>query len=364
MRNKVFFFIALFVSSLMIIPAHNILNRSNDSQKVSPDSYLNNYFNIDSVLSVIGGAGNFLGYSIDQTKVIIGKDGWLFLGNGFNKSITKKISGYNGKFKTEINEAEQSVTSWNKYLHQIGVHNFYIVIGPDKDSIYPEFTPDWYKQNNDSISSNLIRMNPDIYVDTYSSIKEEKLSTKLPLYFKTDTHWNELGASKAFDALAKKSVKAGDFIVWPSEKLEFTSFSCAAGDLARFQRSDTFLNDEDVKIISPPTSEINIIESSYLTGRTLYSGKNIEIESPKEPLIIRSPQALNKTRTLWLRDSFGTGMSRLMARTFSETLQIHHGKVQPSLIKKMIADYKPDYVIVTVVERDSMSKLFKYRAVN
>lgn len=57
-------------------------------------------------------------------------------------------------------------------------------------------------------------------------------------------------------------------------------------------------------------------------------------------------------------------MSRLMARTFTETLQIHHGKVQPSIIKKMIADYKPDYVIVTVVERDSMSKLFKYRAIN
>lgn len=65
-----------------------------------------------------------------------------------------------------------------------------------------------------------------------------------------------------------------------------------------------------------------------------------------------------------VRDSFGTAMSRMMAQTFSETLQIHHGRVKPSDIKKIITDYKPEYVIVTVVERNSMSKMFKYHAID
>lgn len=57
-------------------------------------------------------------------------------------------------------------------------------------------------------------------------------------------------------------------------------------------------------------------------------------------------------------------MSRIMAKTFYETLQIHHGKVKLSEIRKIIADYKPDYEIITVVERDSMSTFFNYRSIN
>ncbi|MFZ4215766.1 hypothetical protein ACOZB2_30905, partial [Pantoea endophytica] len=84
------------------------------------------------------------------------------------------------------------------------------------------------------------------------------------------------------------------------------------------------------------------------------------IDSPQENLLIKSPNALNNKKVVWLRDSFGTAMSRLMAVTFSETLQIHHARVTPEKIKEIILNYKPDYVIVTVVERDSMGKVFQY----
>lgn len=124
MRNKVFLFIALFVSSLMIVPAHNFLNRGNDSQKFSPDAYLKKYFNIDFVLSVIGGAGNFIGYSIDEEKVIIGKHGWLYLGNQFGETIVKKIAGYNGKYRQDVSDAGVSVKSWDDYLKKLAVINY------------------------------------------------------------------------------------------------------------------------------------------------------------------------------------------------------------------------------------------------
>lgn len=364
MRNKSISFIIIFTLCLLCVPAYNYFSEKNSFSKESSESFLNKAYNIDPILSLVGGVGNALGYSIDPRKVIVGKNGWLFLGNAFNNTVTKKISGNNDKYTLAIENVKLSVLSWKKYLQEIGCNNFYVIIGPDKDSIYSEFTPNWYKQSSNSISAGVIDSTPDVYIDTFAAIRKYKSASQLPLYFKTDTHWNELGASVAFNALAKKSSEAGSSLIWPTEKLVYKKKQRATGDLSNFQRSGIFLNDIDVRIISPSITKINITELSYFKKSLIYKGENIEIESPKEPLIIRSPQALNKKRVVWLRDSFGTAMSRIMAKTFYETLQIHHGKVKPSEIRKIIADYKPDYVIVTVVERDSMSTFFNYRPKN
>lgn len=47
-----------------------------------------------------------------------------------------------------------------------------------------------------------------------------------------------------------------------------------------------------------------------------------------------------------------------MAATFTETLQLHHASANPELLAKLIRDYKPDYVFVTTVERDSLDTYF------
>ena len=39
------------------------------------------------------------------------------------------------------------------------------------------------------------------------------------------------------------------------------------------------------------------------------------------PLLVKSADSLNNKKVLWLRDSFGIGMSSLMAASFSDVLQ-------------------------------------------
>ena len=104
--------------------------------------------------------------------------------------------------------------------------------------------------------------------------------------------------------------------------------------MSRFQRFGSFLSDNDVKIISSSVTNIPLSVRSYRSGAVLYNGINKSIESPTEPLLVGSPAALNSKKVLWLRDSFGTAMSKLMAFTFSETLQVHHGRISPEEIKK------------------------------
>lgn len=358
MKAKSITFIAVFLFSMSIFPIYNTLvNKTHNPVGVDEFS-IRSLYNIDAVLSISGAAGNLLGISTDADKVFFGRDHWLFLGNNFNKPISKKIVGASG-YDSDIHKTITAMDGWAALSRSIGGKGFYVMIGPDKDSIYTDMLPGWYRKNNDTISQNLIS-GSNLYIDTPKYLMLAKNESALPLYFKTDTHWNELGAYEAFKGLISKSEMNGDNLQWPSEKLNFVSLGTSNGDLSRFQRSGVFLSDTDVRITSPSVANIPISVISYKSGKNIYAGLNESIESPREALLVRSPEALNNTKVLWLRDSFGTSMSRIMASTFSETLQIHHGRTSPEEIKKIMLNYKPDYVIVTVVERDDLGKMFSY----
>jgi len=77
------------------------------------------------------------------------------------------------------------------------------------------------------------------------------------------------------------------------------------------------------------------------------------------PLLVRSKHALNHRKVLWLRDSFGTALSPFMAATFTETLQIHYAALEPETLAGLVETYRPDYVFLTVVERDARGEWFR-----
>ena len=66
---------------------------------------------------------------------------------------------------------------------------------------------------------------------------------------------------------------------------------------------------------------------------------------------MRTEGALNNKKVLWLRDSFGSAMSQLMALTFSDVLEVHNDMKLDARFAQLVEDWKPDYVFVTVVER-------------
>ena len=51
-------------------------------------------------------------------------------------------------------------------------------------------------------------------------------------------------------------------------------------------------------------------------------------------------------------------MSPFMAATFTETLQLHYDHANPVLLTKLVEQYRPEYVFITVVERDSRGGFF------
>jgi hypothetical protein len=72
---------------------------------------------------------------------------------------------------------------------------------------------------------------------------------------------------------------------------------------------------------------------------------------------MKTPGALNDKKVLWLHDSFGNAMRPFMRATFSEILHIHPDLMPPDKLSAIVESYKPNYVIVTAVERSFIYSL-------
>ncbi|MBQ8476229.1 hypothetical protein IJ531_04115 [bacterium] len=125
-------------------------------------------------------------------KVIIGREGWLFLG------WKSSIASYSNSIyftKEELTQIDNFFREINEFCKNNN-KKFLIVIPPDKSKIYGEFYSDLIKQKNkysraqqlvDYINSN--SKVPIVYLqDVLLENKKDEL-----LYYKHDSHWNQLG---------------------------------------------------------------------------------------------------------------------------------------------------------------------------
>ena len=91
-------------------------------------------------------------------KVVIGKDGYLFFNSGTDK-VTDSIGDYNGLASftnDEINQIEDNLIKVNDKLNKDKV-NFYLLVAPNKSSIYSNMMPEAYEIVNESRMDKLIK---------------------------------------------------------------------------------------------------------------------------------------------------------------------------------------------------------------
>lgn len=197
-KYLIFFTLTVFLT-MAILPATNI--RYITKEKPT-ELKLNKIFNVDSLVSLFGMLGFKVGVSIDPGEVLIGRDGWLFLGNNYSRSLLYKINGIKESDKSTITQIREVILSWDRWFIDNGVKEFKVMIAPDKDSVYREKLPKWYAQSNIQFSDVIQKELPNIYIDILSSILKNK-TEEYPLYYKTDTHWNNYGAWIGFSELMK-----------------------------------------------------------------------------------------------------------------------------------------------------------------
>jgi alginate O-acetyltransferase complex protein AlgJ len=107
-------------------------------------------------------------------------------------------------------------------------------------------------------------------------------------------------------------------------------------------------------------TSIETTQYDFESGKVIQSGGNPLVGPSESPIRVVSPHATNKKKVLWIRDSFGTGLSPFMAATFTETVQLHWNEVVSSrgeLLVHLVNTWHPEYLVVTVVERDAAAPL-------
>jgi alginate O-acetyltransferase complex protein AlgJ len=354
-------FIGIALLVLAIVPVVNL--SAGNWQKKAGQEWWNPavLYNFDFALSFLSLFFYPHGISTNPDQVFIGKEDWLYLGEQYGKTVSRDRNGTTAQDYKIAGAIGRATESWSQWLNFNGVRVFRVMLGPDKGTIYPEFLPDWAQPAATTATDTLLaNVSEGLYIDTRPALKTAKSEFSESLYYKTDTHWNSLGAWVAFRAFEKDVARAEPDLQLLSEHHVRVSKvnRRQGGDLAKFLRLKDTLRDNEVVVDIRSARPIEIEQYDFETGRLKRSGGNPQIHTAQRPLLVKSEQALNQKRVLWLRDSFGTAMAPFMAATFSETLQLHYDAANPELFARLVETFKPDYVFITVVERGARRKRF------
>ena len=360
MRRRVVIFLSAVLLSLLVVPAINILStQSCDASKWRKSAFL---YNTDFASRLIARSLYPLGISTEPKKVIIGRNNWLYLGDEFQKTRTvdrRPPTEADFLLGKQIGAATEA---WGAYLSSEGVKLFRIMIAPNKGTIYPEHLPTWAKPAAPNATDALLAgTTATHYIDLRGVMLAAKANQLEALYYKTDTHWNFVGAGVAFRSFAQQIRTEAPELHWlPETVYEVSRVNPrGGGDLAKFLRLSTSLTDSE-PMISALDLYVETTQYDFDTKQVIYRGGNPIVELTEKPMLVKSEGALNNKKVLWLRDSFGTAMSPLMAATFSDVLQLHYvvATMPGGRFAQLVKNWKPEYVFLTVVERASRDSNF------
>lgn len=359
MKHRISIFLVALLAVLLIVPAVNI-SRARNFEAIQWEKSF--FYNMDFASGFAAKWLYPLGISINPKSVVIGYDGWLFLGDSFQATLS---AARHSPLAEDVQLTKQigvAAAAWDAYFASKGVQLFRVMIGPNKGSIYPEHLPRWAQPVSPNATDALFSETGNVlYVDLRAPLLEAKAHQTADFYYKLDTHWNNLGSAMGFRAFAQQVGAAAPELRWPpSEAYVLTSRQeTKGGDLANFLRLPTQLSDTRLAIGASEFS-LQTTQIDFDTQKVLHTGGHLTTIPPIKPVLVHTSNALNSKKVLWLRDSFGDSMSLMMEGTFSDVLQLHwHEAIKPGgRLVQLVESWKPDYVFFTVVERDARSGWF------
>ena len=281
------------------------------------------------------------------TEVVMGKDGWLYYaGEGAFEDLMGRLR-LSGEQLDLLSEKLEEKREW---LERQGIQ-YLVVVTPNKQTIYPEFLPDYYQEGKqetrfDQVLQALNTDGKNQIVDIRSALLAQK--DKKRLYDKTDTHWNYIGAYYGYRELMDyvgKLFPASDFAgyfnvgsTWQQEP---------AGDLAVLSGQEDSLSETRPVIFAWIRAQEKELNSSLQ--------EILSLEKLQPSYTAREER---KLRALVLHDSFMNPMKVFLSESFAEVLYVwkyYDDETMSTMnrenIQKVIDEFQPDIVLDEIVER-------------
>lgn len=256
-----------------------------------------------------------------ESRVVIGRDGWLFWTD--EGDAPASMANFRGRLRfsgDEMRSFDRNLIAMHDELAACGIHAL-VAIAPNKQSIYGEFLSRSQPQPQSALDDLLPRLDPRaraVMLDLRAPLRAVKARDPgLPLYYKTDSHWNGLGAFYAYRAIMAALAKA-----MPDANLQIASLDQFAIKVEPFRRGDL------AYMLSAP---------SWFADTAVRLYPKIETAS--------SPDA---PRLLMTGDSF---LDELTAYFLPDFSKIYFEKWGLEPIAPVAGEAKPSAVVIEVAER-------------
>ncbi len=245
----------------------------------------------------------------------------------------------------------QELVGWKNLLEKRAIWcrkrgiDYLFALAPNKSSIYPELLPSHYRtKGGPTRTDQLINFLQESHscaqaIDLRKSVRAGKGS--LPLYLRTDTHWNQLGAYYGYCSIIENVRLRYPSIPPPRllSQFKIVPYDFKKGDLARLQGLLGVLTEESVAVhrpTGPPWTTVRYpkwLDNKY--GMDDTTPFYCELKGSKLP------------RALMFRDSFASPLAELfLPEHFSRSAFYW----QPEFSEDIVLREKPDIVIHEALE--------------
>ncbi len=252
--------------------------------------------------------------------VVCGSDGWLYYGDTVDDFLNiRQLS------KRSISNIAHDLRLVNDYCSANGM-KFIFTCVPNKNSMYPEHMPLNYVPSDGPDNYSMLSgalADSGFYCDMSSVLNSA--ASSIPLYHKTDTHWNNLGAFVAYNGLmtaaGKDPLPVG---------FDWSSAHDHRGDLAEMLYPAEAPKEQQVysayDFTYSYTSNFHALDDVIID--TACDGRNGSL--------------------LMFRDSFGEAILKYMAESYGNA---EFSRAVPYKLSGR-SDNPPDTVIIEIVERN------------
>ena len=280
--------------------------------------------------------------------VAIGKDDWLYYMYDNSEADIKREIHYTDEELSNICRAQQETKD---YLASMGIE-YYLMVCPDKHTVYPEFLPDglsgYEGESRFDAMARALTENTDVnLVDTRQAVIDGKADNRL--FFKTDTHWNAYGAYIGYTELM--NAISADFpsvrqITMDEVEVETTD-PWTGGDMSGFIGQSETMTDV-LYNFRVKNSTVELLDTPYAETSDDPERPVLRYTNPDHPEL---PSAVIFRDSFVARDSGCTLMLPLLADSFSSVSVVW----STSVLNHIVEYENPDLVVMEYVERYSGS---------
>ena len=270
-------------------------------------------------------------------ELVVGRDGWFFYGDRDAVAHYRRIDPLR---PGELVRWQTVLEGRRDWLAERGIA-YVVVLVPDKHEFYAEYMPPSLplaegSRPLDQLAHRLAEHSTVEVVDLREALEHEKKNKRV--YHKTDTHWNQVGAYAAYQAiLARLRDLVPSLASAEVREVEYGQKRVPGLGLASLVGLEHVLVEEDLTAeLTHPRAEI------ALEYRPRYA-QRVRRQTPfahgvPDPAL---------PRAVMFRDSFGNALIPYLSEHFRRILYVWDRDVDPDVV----AREKPDVVIQQIVGR-------------